>query len=234
MLSTKDYQPSISNLVEFRRRTISPITNPPFVSKTALSHNARISPPPSLARKRGKRMSRRNGQDPTVRVGNHADGSKYFFFQFWTDVSGQEERKRMTEVIGPTSQMTKSEAERKKLEFISNRKLNSNEYQIPSSATFADAVKHYREVFAPRMLRPSTISVAETRLKHHLEADWNETPLEHITIDLVNEWAWKKRQSGSSWVTIKDALRTMQRVLSASSRDKKPPFSQAGLAIPES
>jgi hypothetical protein len=52
----------------------------------------------------------------------------------------------MTEVIGSTSQMTKSEAERKKLEFISNLKLNSNDYRIPSSATFADAVKHYREV----------------------------------------------------------------------------------------
>jgi integrase len=34
-------------------------------------------------------------------------------------------------------------------------------------------------------------------------------------------------------VTIKNILRTMQRVLSASSPDKKPPFSQSGLAIPE-
>jgi integrase len=178
-------------------------------------------------------MSRRNGQDPTVRVGKRADGTKYYFFQFWADVSGQEERRRMTEVMGSTKQMTKSEAERKKLEFISNLKLNSSGYRIPSSATFADAVKHYREIFAPRMLRPSTISVAETRLKHHLEADWNETPVEHITIDSVNEWAWKKRQTGLSWVTIKDALRTMQRVLSALSKDRKPPFSQAGLAIPE-
>jgi integrase len=34
-------------------------------------------------------------------------------------------------------------------------------------------------------------------------------------------------------VTIKNVLRTMQRVLSAFSKDKKPPFSQSGLAIPE-
>ena len=34
-------------------------------------------------------------------------------------------------------------------------------------------------------------------------------------------------------MTIKDSLRTMQRVLSASSKDKKPPFSQSGLTIPE-
>jgi integrase len=178
-------------------------------------------------------MSRRNGQDPTVRVGKRADGTKYYFFQFWTDVPGQEERKRMTQVIGLTTEMTKSEAERKKLEFISNLKLNASEYRIPSSATFADAVKHYREIFAPRMLRPSTVSVAETRLQKHLEPDWNETPIEHITIDSVNEWAWKKRQAGLSWVTIKDTLRTMQRVLSAFSKDRKPPFSQAGLSIPE-
>lgn len=109
MPSTKDYQTAISNLVEFPQRAISPSANPPLVSSTALSHDARISPPPSLVRKRGKRMSRRNGQDPTVRSGKRADGSKYYFFQFWADVSGQEERRRMTEVIGPTSQMTKKE-----------------------------------------------------------------------------------------------------------------------------
>ena len=34
-------------------------------------------------------------------------------------------------------------------------------------------------------------------------------------------------------MTIKNNLRTMQRVLSAFSKDKKPPFSQSGLAIPE-
>jgi hypothetical protein len=32
---------------------------------------------------------------------------------------------------------------------------------------------------------------------------------------------------------MKDSLRTMPRVLSASSRGKKPPFFQSGLAIPE-
>lgn len=178
-------------------------------------------------------MSRRSGQNPKVRIGKRASGEKYYFFQFWIDVPGQEERKRQTEVIGSTRQMTRMEAERKKLEFISKLQINSNSYRIPSSQTFADAVKHYREVFAPRMLRASTVSVADGRITNHLEADWNDTPIEHITVDSVNEWAWKKRQAGLSWVTIKDALRTMQRVLSAFSKDKKPPFSQSGLAIPE-
>jgi hypothetical protein len=138
-----------------------------------------------------------------VRVGKRADRQQYYFFQYWIDVPGQEERKRLTEVVGLTKEMTRSEAERKKLEFISNLKLNSNDYRIPSSATFAHAVKHYREVFAPRMLRASTISVAGGRIKAHLGADWNDVSIEHITIDSVNEWAWKKRQSGLSWVTIK-------------------------------
>ena len=57
--------------------------------------------------------------------------------------------------------------------------------------------------------------------------------MERITIDAVNEWSWKKRREGLSWVTIKNILRTMQRVLSASSKNHKPPFSQEGLAIPE-
>src|SRR5208337_1487533 len=115
-----------------------------------------IYPPPVQSRKRGKCMSRRTGQNPKVRVGKRANGKKYFFFQYWVDLPGREERKRMTEVIGLTNQMTKSEANRKKLAFISKLELNSSEYQIPSSQCFADAVKHYREVFAPRMLREST------------------------------------------------------------------------------
>lgn len=178
-------------------------------------------------------MSRRKGQNPEVRVGKRADGSKYYFFQYWMDVPGREERKRITIVLGPTNHMTRSEAERKKLDFISNLKLNSDDYQIPSPATFAVAVMHYREVFAPRMLRDSTFSVADGRIKNHLEADWGAVPIERITIDSVNEWAWKKRKAGHSWVTIKDALRTMQAVLSSFSKDKKPPFSQKGLNIPK-
>jgi integrase len=179
-------------------------------------------------------MSRRNGQNPKVRVGKRANGQKYFFFQYWVDVPGQEERQRRTEVVGLVGEQTRSEAERKKLDFIIQKlELNSSDYQIPCSLTFADAVKHYREKFAPRMLRDSTLSTAETHLKAHLETDWNTIPVEHITIDSINEWAWKKRDEGLSWVTVKNILRTMQRVLSCSTRDGKPPFSQAGLTIPE-
>lgn len=156
-----------------------------------------------------------------------------YFFQYWVDVPGQEERKRETEVLGSVNSMTKSEAERKKLEFITKLELNSSAYQIPSAKTFAHAVKNYREVFAPRMLRDSTFDVADGHLRNHLEADWGDVPVEHINIDSVNEWIWKKRKEGLSWVMIKNILRTMQRVLSASSKDKKPPFSQSGLAIPE-
>jgi integrase len=195
--------------------------------------SASIAPPPFPARKRGKRMSRRKGQNPDVRIGKRADGQKYYFFQYWIDVPGQEERRRQTEVIGPTDHMTKSEAERKKLVFISKLAINSSGYQIPSSATFAEAVKHYRDVFAPRMLRASTFSIADGHIKNHLKADWHDTPIEHITIETVNEWIWKKREQGLSWVSVKNILRTMQRVLSAFSKDKKPPFSQMGLAIPD-
>src|SRR6266436_4666920 len=192
-----------------------------------------IGPPPIPARKRGKCMSRRKGQNPKVRVGKRADGTQYYFFQYWIDIPGQEERKRETEILGPVTSMTKSEAERKKLDFITKLELNSTSYQIPSAQTFADAVKHYREVFAPRMLRTSTFSVADGHLKTHLETDWNNVPVDHISIDAVNEWAWKKRKQGLSWVTIKNILRTMQRVLSASSKGHTVPFSQDGLAIPE-
>lgn len=179
-------------------------------------------------------MSRRKGQNPKVRVGKRADGSQYYFFQYWMDVPGEEERKRETEILGPVIAMTKCQAERKKLEFITKLEINSSAYRIPSAQTFAHAVKHYREDFGPAMHREnSTLDVWEGRIKNHLETDWNHVPIEHITIESVNEWAWKKRKAGTSWGTIKDALRTMQRILSAFSKEGKPPFSLRGLRIPE-
>lgn len=73
-------------------------------------------------------MSRRAGQNPSVRKRmNRTKGVEEYFFQYWVDVPGQEERRRETEVVGPVKTMTKSEAERKKLEFILNLKVNSND-----------------------------------------------------------------------------------------------------------
>lgn len=176
-------------------------------------------------------MSRRGGQNPSVRIGKRADGTEYYFFQYWLD--SPQDRQRKTEVVGLVEEMTKREAERRRAEFILKLKVNSISYQLPSSQTFADAVKHYREEFAPRMLRDSTFIVADGYLKRHLEPAWNTTPIEHITIGKVNEWAAKKRRDGLSWVSVKNILRTMQRVLSAYSPDGKAPFSQKGLIIPE-
>ena len=205
-------------------------TSSPGIAGGSERANLRSAAVPT--RKRGKCMTRRSGQNPSVRVGKRADGSKYFFFQYWIDVPGEEKCQRKTEVVGLVGQMTKSEANRRKVDFLQKLELNSSEYRIPSSQTFASAVKYYREKFAPIMLRASTFDVADGQIRKHLEADWKDVPIEHITIDAVNEWAWKKRQQGLSWVTIKNILRTMQRVLSCYSK-KAPPFSQKELAIPE-
>jgi hypothetical protein len=168
-----------------------------------------------------------------VRVKERANGLKHYFFQYWTHVPGQEDRKFKTYIVGPTSQMTKSEANRKKVELNLSIESQSRKCHSPSAVTFANAVSHYRNVFAPRMLRASTFSTADGHLKTHLEVDWKHISIEHITIDSINEWIWKKHDQGLSWITIKNVLRTMQRVLSSFSKDKKPPFSQLGLAIPE-
>jgi integrase len=178
-------------------------------------------------------MSRRKGQNPLVRVKKRASGEQVYYFQYWADLPGVEERRRRTEVVGVVGQITRSEAQRKTIDLIQKLEINSDDYLIPSSHTFADAVKHYRERFAPRRLRLSTISTAEARIKTHLEADWKDTPIEHVRIEAVNEWAERKREQGLSWTTIKDSLRTMQRVLSAFSKDKRVPFSMAALEIPE-
>lgn len=91
-------------------------------------------------------MSRRAGQNPSVRTRfNRTKALTSTSFSIGSMFRGQEERRRETEVIRPVKTMMKSEAERKKLEFILNLKVNSNEYKIPSSLTFAHAVKHYRK-----------------------------------------------------------------------------------------
>jgi hypothetical protein len=118
-----------------------------------LPDSVSIPEPPFPARKRGKRMSRRKGQNPEVRIGKRANGEKYFYFQYWIDVPGQEDRQRMTHVIGSVKRMTKSEAQRKKLEFIQSLKMNSDVYRVPSAKVFADAVKYYRDVFCTATLR---------------------------------------------------------------------------------
>jgi hypothetical protein len=169
-----------------------PAPAPVCLRVTTCNADGIVPKPPVLARKRGKCMTRRTGQNPTVRVGKRAGGTEYFFFQYWHDVAGQEERERRTEVVGLVSKMTKSEAERKKTDFLMSLGMNSDEYRIPSSRTFADAERHYREVFAPRMLRASTFSTAKYHIENHLLPDWKDTPIEHITIDSVNDWMWKK------------------------------------------
>jgi integrase len=179
-------------------------------------------------------MSRRSGQSPSVRIGKRADGSKYFYFQYYVDVAGQEERQRRTEVLGAVGKMTASEAKRRRTDFLQKLGVNSADYRIPSSQTFAAAVKRYREEYAPMNLRDSTISVAESHITQHLEEYWKHVPVDHITIDKVKVWAWEKRRAGLSWVTIKNILRTMQRVLTFHlNRKKHPPFSLVDLDIPE-
>jgi hypothetical protein len=56
----------------------------------------------SATRKRGKCLSRRAGQIPSVRMRfNRTKGVEEYFFKYWVDVPGQEERRRETKVIGP-------------------------------------------------------------------------------------------------------------------------------------
>src|SRR5580704_4741274 len=78
-------------------------------------------PAPPVPARRGKCMSRRKGQNPSVRSRfDKTAGAEKYFFQYWRDVPGQNHRHRITVNLGLKSQLTKSEAERKKLEFMSN------------------------------------------------------------------------------------------------------------------
>src|SRR5271169_6767015 len=112
-----DFNPDPNGIVAIEHQL--PVASLPHADTIAL-------PPVSATRKRGKCMSRRDGQNPSVRTRiNRTKGVAEYFFQYWIDVPGQEERRRGTEVIGAVKTMTKSEAERKKLEFVLNLKVNS-------------------------------------------------------------------------------------------------------------
>lgn len=174
-------------------------------------------------------MSRRSGQTPKLEIKNGM-----YTFRYRKDIAGLEERKQVREVIGPVKSMTKSAAEMHIKEYMVKSGINTVDAKIPSVLTFRHAVKNYREVFAPDALMASTLSVANVHLKTHLEPDWNDTPIAHIDIERVNDWARKKRREEKlSWTTIKNILRTMQRVLSCSSKTNEPPFSLKGLVIPQ-
>jgi integrase len=172
-------------------------------------------------------MSRRSGQNPKLELRNGV-----YSFRYRKDVPGQEARVQVRKELGAESQLTRSEAKRLMREILTQEEINVFSAKIPSASTFAHAVRHYREDFAPVMLRDSTFAIADSHIRTHLEPNWSDVPIEHITIDAVNEWAHKKRQQGLSWTSIKNVLRTMQRILSAFSKDRKPPFSLSGLIIP--
>lgn len=147
-------------------------------------------------------MSRRSGQDPKLELRNGV-----YSFRYRKDVAGQDARVQVREVLGEAEKMTRSEAKRAMKEFLVQQNINVFSARIPCVATFAHAVTHYRDNFAPMMLRDSTFKIADYHLKNHLERDWASTPIDHIEIDAVNEWARQKRLQGLSWTHIKNILR---------------------------
>src|SRR6516165_257490 len=77
--------------------------------------------------------------------------------------SASDPRTRLPSLAGRlhwhASRADKSEAERRKLEFLRDLEINSSSYQIPSAQTFGDAARHYREKFGPTMHRGSGLPV---------------------------------------------------------------------------
>ena len=131
--------------------------------RSASSANIPSPPVRTTQRKRGKSMSRRKGQNPTLCIGTRNDGSQYFYFQYWLDVAGEDARKRRREIVGPiktkSGGLTKTEAQARKMKFLAE--LNNRFVAPPTSKTFSDAVKHYRRClhlvcFANRRSRRQT------------------------------------------------------------------------------
>src|SRR2546429_7044369 len=85
--------------------------------------------------------------------------------------------------------------------------------------TLFRSVKHYREIFAPRMLRQSTFLVADGHLKVHLEADWNRSEEHtselqsrlHLVCRLLLEKKKKINELNTMWTFSQHCVRAQLR-----------------------
>lgn len=150
-------------------------------------------------------MSRRTGQRGSVEVRNGMYRGRYL-----VDVPGQEGRVNRAVILGPVSEMTKSEARRKLLGVIEQDGVNKPDYAIPSSELFEKHVQRWRLNYLVRQ-KPSSQRVWDCIVNKHLLRKWGRYPVDSIKADMVNEWLGELEHLAPA--TQRDIVKTLQVVL---------------------
>lgn len=156
-------------------------------------------------RKRGKALSRRIGQNGSVELRNGAYRGRYL-----VDVPGAEERRNKAVILGPASEMTKSEARRKLKSIIAAEGLNDTSYVIPSTESFEKRVVRWRQNYLARQ-KPGTQDTMDWHLNKYLLPQWGRYPVDMIKEDTVNEWLGSLSRL-SPW-TQRGIVKTLQMAL---------------------
>src|ERR1700694_768432 len=128
-------------------------------------------------RKRGKRMSRRSGQQGTVvKKGNMWHG------RYYVDVVGQDERKRVSLPIGSVDAMTKSEAKRRLRATLEENGINTEAHFIRTTVpgrSFAQEVEWWRENRLS-LFKPSCQETMGGHIDKYLLPRFGKMPLDSI------------------------------------------------------
>lgn len=132
--------------------------------------------------KRGKALSRRIGQNGSIEIRNGMYRGRYLI-----DVAGEEKRVNKAVVLGPVSEMTKSEARRKLKSIIAAEGINSPDYVIPSSELFEKRVIRWQQDYASRQ-KPSSQTLWHSHTNRYLLPKWGKYPVDGIKEEMVNEW----------------------------------------------
>ena len=156
-------------------------------------------------RKRGKCLSRRIGQNGYVEVRNGNYRGRYL-----VDVPGQEERVNKAIILGPISEMTKSEARRKLKSIIAAEGLNDTAYVIPSSELFEKRVIRWRDNYLARQ-KPGTQDTANWHLNTYILPKFGKYPEDAIAGEIVNEWLGTLTKL--SPYTVRGIVKTLQMAL---------------------
>lgn len=153
----------------------------PLLSKPAPDTVAPATP----NRKRGKSMTRRSGQCGTVmRKGRMWHG------RYYADVSGQEERKRMSVPLGPIHSMTKPEAKRKLRSLLQDMGINSEAHLVRATRavnTFATEAEWWKQNRLS-LFKPSCQETMGSHVEKYLLPHFGKLPVDAVDERHVQEF----------------------------------------------
>jgi hypothetical protein len=131
-------------------------------------------------------MSRRSGQNGWLEV-KAKQGRKAYYARFRTDESGQDGRTKRSMFIGFVDEMTRNQAELKKLQLVAKAGVNEPDYLSKLGDLFSGRVTQIEHTYLPRR-KGSTVCTIRYFIRKYLLPKWGQTPVASITAETVNEW----------------------------------------------